>query len=201
MTVASKPNGDQLRRSVEEKTKDNSTPVHRVPSDSTPLARLNKRFACVDSINTLCDSYSREKRSSNKELNLERCKLEEEFKKIYSCPQTTLEQLNTIHSKWLLHQYKRVHRFRALGGDNCESYYYKSLKCQYQNIGVDYQNWVNTLAAFSIINDVTIIIDRSDIKDVQIYDSLRTDTDSFDEQVEWIEGKARATFSLLRRRA
>ena len=128
MNVASKPNGDQLRRSVEERTNDNYIPVHLVPSDRTPLVRLSERFACKDSIDLL-DSYSPEKRCSKKELDLERCKLEEEFKKIYSCTQTTLEQLNTIHSKWLLHQYKRVHRFCALGGENCDSHYYKFLKC------------------------------------------------------------------------
>ena len=147
-------------------------------------------------------SYHPGKRSSKRELDQERCGLRKEFDEIYRNPQATLQQLNKIHAKWLLHQYKRVHRLLELGGGNTNSPHHTCLKRQFELIADDRENWLNTLAAYSIIHNVAVTISREDIEDANVLDSLPPGTAKFDEQLKWVEEKAPAALHVhLRRRA
>ena len=165
------------------------------PTDYDRAKDLNERTDWENKSCKLINSLA--KRSKKKDLDRERCKLKEEFKKIYSSLHVTLEQLNTIHLKWPIHQYKRAHWLCALGGTNCENYCHAALKCQFEIITNNYQNWLDTLAAYSIIHDVTISIARVDIEDAKVLNSFQAGAATFDDQVEWIKEKAPALLALL----
>ena len=130
-----------------EEVNNSSNELATDPANSEHANDLNERIS-RDSIETLT-SYSPGKRSSKKDLDQEHSGLKEEFNEIYCGPQATLKQLNTIHSKWLLHQYKRVHRLSALEGDNQKSPHRSCMKRQFEINAHDYQNWLNTHAAYS----------------------------------------------------
>ena len=170
-----------------------------VPANREPPNDLYGQLL-LGSVETLI-SYLPGKRNSKRDLDQERSGLQKEFDEIYSNPQATLQQLNTIHPKWLLHQYKRVHRLRELGGDNQNSSRHTCLKRQIVLIAEDYQNWLNTIAAYSIIHNVAVTISREDIEDANVLDSLPPGTAKFDEQLKWVEEKAPALHVLLQRRA
>ena len=127
-------------------------------------------------------------------LYLERGKLKEEFKETYGNLQVTLEELNTIHAKWLLHQYKRIHRLHALGSNN----YMATIS---KTTAEDYQNWLDILSVYSIIHNTTITISSADIEEVDVSDSLQLGVAKFDYQLEWITERASKVFALLQQHA
>lgn len=202
-------NKRDLDRERDELTNDfnkNKLKNHCKPPDSTndPIAddHANKNNEC-----TICDSpsnavpYTPAKRSKKKDLDLEHDKLEEEFNKIFNSPQATLDQLHRIYLKWLIHQYKRIHWLCALGGDNCESYCHAALQCQLEYGPNDYHDWLEKLAAYSMIHDIAVTINGEDIEDAKVLDSLQTGAAMFDDQVGWVTAKAPAFFALLQTHA
>ena len=69
------------------------------------------------------------KRTKRRELNLERIKLEDESKTIYSCTHPPLGQINSIQLKLMIHECKRAHQLGVLGGSNPNSPYHEFLHC------------------------------------------------------------------------
>ena len=104
--------------------------------------------------------------------------------------------------KWILHQYKRVHRLRALEGEGHKSSaVLAALECQLEMIVEDYHNWLDTLAYYSINNGVTITINSADIEDANVFDPDQTGAATFDEEVEWVTEKAPALLVILKKHA
>ena len=103
--------------------------------------------------------------------------------------------------KVLINQYKRVYRYRALGGDDSGNYYHAALQSKFEDVRLNYHYWIYKLAQYSKSHGTTIAIKKEDIKDARVIDSSQSGTSKLDDQMERLTTNTPAFFELLRTHA
>ena len=125
-------------------------------------------------------SYSPTKRYKGKELDLERDEIKYELVKTHkNCEHITLEQLNTVYLKWMIHLYKRVQRLCALGGDKQSNYCHKPLMRQFEIIQEEYQKWMDNLVVHANVRNAAVIINQTDFVNAKILDRSQADVTDY----------------------
>ena len=97
-----------------------------------------------------------------------------------------------------MNQYKRVYRYRSMGGDTTGNRFHAALQNKFNGIRMEFYYWTSKLAEYSTKHGVSITINKEDIEKANVIEPLLKGVSKFDVQVEWATENAPIFFDLLR---